>query len=256
MRDNLNEKDDVIEIDLLELFLALKKRALIILAVGLLGGCLSCAVTRFLMTPVYTSTASMLVLTKETTLASLADLQMGSQLTNDYEVLITSRPVLENVIGNLGLDMEYTDLENLITINNPTDTRILEISVEYSDPVMARNVVNELSSEASAFIGDKMEVVPPKMIEEGEVPTEKTSPSMVKNALLGLLLGLVLSGGAVCVTTILDDTIKTEDDITRYLGISTLASVPDRKDYITGKKKSNNKKKKTKTKNDKKQGGK
>lgn len=244
MENTFYEKDDEIEIDLLELLLALKKKALIILAIGLLGGCVACAATRFLMTPVYTSTSSMLVLTKETTLASLADLQMGSQLTNDYQVLITSRPVLQDVIETLGLDMDYVDLERLITINNPSDTRILEISVDYNDPVMAAQIVNELSNTASSFIGDKMEVVPPKTIEEGEIPTEKTSPSMVKNALIGLLLGLFASAGVVCVMTIMDDTIKTEEDISRYLEISTLASIPDRKDYITGKKKGNNRKKK------------
>lgn len=256
MKDTFYDEGDEIEIDLLELLYALKKKALVILAVMLLGGCISCAFTKFLMTPVYTSTASMLVLTKETTLASLADLQMGSQLTNDYEVLITSRPVLEDVINHLGLDMEYEELEKLITISNPSDTRILEISVEYFDPRMAMNIVNELSSVASAFIGDKMEVVPPKMIEEGVMPTEKTSPSMEKNALIGLLLGLLLSAGVICVMTIMDDTIKTEEDVAKYLGLSTLASIPDRKDYITGKKKKDNRKKKQKMKKEKKQGGK
>lgn len=255
MRDTFYDASEEDEIDLLELLFALKKKAMVILAIGLLGGCLSCAFTKFVMTPVYTSTASMLVLTKETTLSSLADLQMGSQLTNDYEVLITSRPVLEDVIEHLGLEMDYKELKELITINNPSDTRILEISVDYYDPLLAKSIVNELSSVASAFIGDKMEVVPPKMIEEGEVPTKKTSPSMEKNALLGVLAGLVLSGGIVCVMTIMDDTIKTEEDVAKYLGLSTLASIPDRKDYITGKKKKDNRKKNQKMKKEKKQGG-
>ena len=82
----------------------------------------------------------MLVLTKETTLSSLADLQMGSQLTKDYRELILSPPVLEETVTDLGLDMEYKDLKDMITISNPSDTRILEISVAHEDPHLAQQI--------------------------------------------------------------------------------------------------------------------
>lgn len=237
-----NMHDDEMEIDLREIFYALKKRIFMILAVGLLCGCLSCVYTKFFMTPVYTSTSSMLVLTKETTLSSLADLQMGSQLTKDYTVLTTSREVLQEVIENQGLDISYKALKSCITLDNPTDTRILNVSVTYPDAEKAKAIVDELANVASAYIGDKMEVIPPKIIEDGEIPTVQTSPSMSKNTMLGLLAGLILSAGIVVVITIMNDSIKTEDDIEKYLGISTLAVVPDRKDYIGKKKKSKKKK--------------
>ena len=62
----------------------------------------------------------MLVITKETTLASLADLQLGSKLTEDYGILITSRPVLQQTIEEVGLDMDYKALRNKISIETPT----------------------------------------------------------------------------------------------------------------------------------------
>lgn len=229
-----NTRED--EIDLREIFFALKKRILIIVAVALLFGCGSCAYTEFFIESVYTSSSTMLVLTKETTLASVADLQLGTQLTKDYSVLITSRPVLQEVVDNLGLDMSYKTLKDCVTVTNPEDTRILELSVTNSDPQMAKTIVDELASVSSEYIGDKMEVVPPKIIDEGEIPTVRTSPSMKKNAMMGVLAGLVLSAGIVVIMTVIDDTLKSEDDIARYLEIATLASVPDRKDYI-GKKK-------------------
>lgn len=236
-----NMHDDEMEIDLREIFYALKKRIFMILAVGLLCGCLSCVYTKFFMTPVYTSTSSMLVLTKETTLSSLADLQMGSQLTKDYTVLTTSREVLQKVIENQELNISYKALKSCITLDNPTDTRILNVSVTYPDAEKAKAIVDELANVASSYIGDKMEVIPPKIIEDGEIPTVQTSPSMSKNTMLGLVAGLILSAGIVVVITIMNDSIKTEDDIEKYLGISTLAVVPDRKDYIGKKKKSKKK---------------
>ena len=223
-----NMHGDEVEIDLREIFYALKKRAFLILAVALLCGCLSCVYTKFFMTPIYTSTSSMLVLTKETTLSSLADLQIGSQ-----------------VIENLNLKMGYRVLRENIVLENPEDTRILNISVTNSDPELAKEIVDELATVASEYIGDKMEVIPPKIIEKGELPIVKTSPSMTKNTFLGLMLGFVLSAGIVVVITVMNDSIKTEDDIEKYLGISTLAVIPDRKDYIGQKKSEKRQKKKS-----------
>lgn len=136
----------------------------------------------------------------------------------------------------------YKALKSCITLDNPTDTRILNVSVTYPDAEKAKAIVDELANVASSYIGDKMEVIPPKIIEDGEIPTVQTSPSMSKNTMLGLLAGLILSAGIVVVITIMNDSIKTEDDIEKYLGISTLAVVPDRKDYIGKKKKSKKKK--------------
>ena len=226
-----NMHGDEVEIDLREIFYALKKRAFLILAVALLCGCLSCVYTKFFMTPIYTSTSSMLVLTTETTLSSLADLQIGSQLTKDYTVLTTSRDVLNQVIENLNLKMGYRVLRENIVLENPEDTRILNISVTNSDPELAKEIVDE--------------VIPPKIIEKGELPIVKTSPSMTKNTFLGLMLGFVLSAGIVVVITVMNDSIKTEDDIEKYLGISTLAVIPDRKDYIGQKKSEKRQKKKS-----------
>ena len=176
--------DDEIEIDLWELFFALKKRILILLVALVAGALLAGAYTKLMITPIYSATSTMLVLTKETTLASLADLQIGSQLTQDYSMLITSRTVLQDVIDNLGLDMDYRTLESNISINNPEDTRILEITVTNPDPEMAKNIVDELSTVSSEFIGDQMEVVPPKVVEEGEIPEHQTSPSLSRNVMM------------------------------------------------------------------------
>lgn len=197
-------------IDLLELFYVLKKKILLILMAALIGGCVAGVYTQFFMTPVYSSMSSILVLSKETTLTSLADLQLGASLTSDYTVLIKSTPVLEQVIENLNLDTTVEELKNQISINNPTDTRILEITVQDTDAAMAKKVVDEIANVSSDYIGDKMEVVPPKVIEVGKIATVRTSPSVKKNIMLGFLLGFVACAGIIVVYAVMDDTIKTD----------------------------------------------
>ena len=223
-----NFDDDEIEIDLLELLREFRRRIWIILGVIVLFGGVAGAFIKFVLTPQFKSTAMVYILSKETTLTSLADLQIGSQLTKDYKIIVTSRRVLNQVIDEMELGLTYKDLKEKVTIDNPQDTRILSISVEDPDPNMAKMIADKIATVSSDYIGDIMEMVPPKLIEEGEVPVLKSSPSNAKNALIGGLLGAVLICGLITVQVVMNDTIRTEEDVTKYLGLSVLASVPER----------------------------
>lgn len=229
------------EINLVWLFYALLKRIWLIIIVAVIFACGTATYTFFRIQPTYTSTSTMLVLTKETTLTSLADLQLGSQLTKDYTVLIASRPVLEEVIVNLDLDMNYKQLRQRVAFENPEDTRILMISVTLNDAKMAKTVVDELAVVASEFIADKMEVAPPKIIEEGEVSGTKTGPNMSKNALIGFVAGAVLVCVIIVIMELMDDSIQTEEDIEKYLEVPMLALVPDKTNGKDKEKKSDRK---------------
>ena len=220
-------REDDMEIDLLELLFEFKKRAWIIILAAVIGCLGAGAYSRLILTPVYTSTAMVYVLSKETTLTSLADLQIGSQLTKDYSVMITSRPVLERVIEKQGLNMTYGQLKARIRISNPADTRILNMTVSDTDPVRAKAIVDEVANASSDYIGDIMEMVPPKIIEQGVVPENPASPSIRKNAVLGGLAFVIAACAVIALKVIMNDTVRSEEDVDKYLGISVLASIPD-----------------------------
>ena len=217
-----------IEIDLLQLWNAIRHRIWLVLLAGFIVADIAFAITKFLITPMYSSSATMLVVTKETTLSSLADLQLGSQLTNDYEIMITSRPVLQEAIEELGLEISYKRLRNMITISNPNDSRMLIISTLQADPELAKNVVDTVAEISSEYIAEKMEVTAPKIIEEGEVPIFQSSPNLLRNTAIGGMLGIIAAVFLICVAVILNDSIQTEDDIERYLQLPVLAVVPDK----------------------------
>ena len=234
-----------IEIDLLQLWNAVRHRIWLVLLAGFIVADIAFAITKFLITPMYSSSATMLVVTKETTLSSLADLQLGSQLTNDYEILISSRPVLQQTVEELNLDISYKRLRSMITISNPNDSRMLIISTLQADPELAKNVVDTVAEISSEYIAEKMEVTAPKIIEEGEVPINQSSPSLLRNTAIGGMLGILAAVFLICVAVILNDSIQTEDDIERYLQLPVLAVVPDKSGSSrksAGRKKSANKK--------------
>lgn len=220
--------DDETEIDLLELLGEFRRKIWLILSVVVLFGAAAGAFSKAVLIPQFKSTAMVYILSKETTLTSLADLQIGSQLTKDYRIIITSRRVLNQVIDEMGLNLTYKELLEKVSIANPQDTRILSITAEDPDPAMAKLIVDKIAAVSSDYIGDIMEMIPPKLIEEGEVPTLQSSPNNLKNTLMGSFAGGVLICAIIIVGVLVNDTIRTEEDVAKYLALSVLASVPER----------------------------
>lgn len=219
--------NDEIEIDLRELFFELLVHWKVILLSTVMVGMIALVVSIFLITPKYESTSALYVLSKSTSITSLADIQMGSNLTNDYIVVVKGRPVLEQVISNLGLeDEDYESLSEKVTLNNPSDSRILEITVQDPDAKAAKRIADEIAEVSSAFISEKMDQDPPTIIQRGYTDGEPVSPNILKNTALGALVGAFLAMAVVVVSYLLNDTIMSTDDVERKLGLNLLGTLP------------------------------
>ena len=179
-----------------------------------------------MMKPVYTSTSILYVLTKTTSITSLSDIQMGTSLTQDYMVVIQSRPVLEKVIQNLGLDMSYGELRSSVSVNNPSNTRFLEITVSNHDAYLAKKIVDELADVSAERMAEVMETQAPNIMDYGQIPESPSSPNLIKNSMIGAMLGFVLICGIIVVMHLMNDTIRTSEDVEKYLGINTLGMIP------------------------------
>lgn len=245
-----SSSDDEITIDLAELFGVLWHWIWLILLVALLLGGAAYAFSKFVIPEEFQSTTKIYVLDKESGSGgqtTYTDLQVGSQLTKDYAELITSRTVIEKVIADNHLESvyDYKEFLNKVEVNTPTDTRIVSITVTDTNPALAQELADDIRVEASDLIIDTMQIDAVNTYEEANLPTEKSAPSCSKWALIGALLGALLVGGIVTLQYILDDTIKTSEDVEQYLGLSTLALIPlDENIGATekgkGKKKKNN----------------
>ena len=172
--------NDEITIDLTELFMALWSRLHIILMAGVLGALIAFVGTNLLVTPMYTSETKVYVLTRSDSTAGITynDLQMGTQLTQDYMQLVTSRPVLEQVIAVLNLDMEPGQLKDMISVETPEGTRILTIRVQSEDPKQAKEIADAVRDSVSIQITEIMDADAVNTVEEGNLPTSPSSPSI------------------------------------------------------------------------------
>lgn len=187
------ENDDEIEIDLKDLVLEILSFWKWVLFALIIGAVTAYCISRFVMVPQYESTSQFYVLSKSMSITSLADIQTGTSLTNDYMVIVEGRPVLEQVIENLGLDETYSSLKKKVTLNNPSNSRILEITVRDANPSMAKKIADEIARVSVAFIQQKMDQDAPNIIQKGYSDGEPVSPNTVKNTAIGGILGMFLA---------------------------------------------------------------
>lgn len=225
-----NTYSEEVEIDLWALLGAIRKNIVVIILAAAAAAIMAYLGTVLFMTPTYDSTTKIYVLNKQDdgmSTVTYSDLQTATQLTKDYMELVTTRPVLEEVISGLGLDdVTYEDLKKQITVSTATDGRIISITATDSDPRQAKNIADSVRNSVSAQIVQVMNVEAVNVVEEANLPEKKARPSNMKNAALGGILGLFASFAAVVLITILDDRIKTEEDVERYLQLSVLGTIP------------------------------
>lgn len=239
------------EVDLVEVFYLLWGHWWQILLSLIAGAALTFAGTYFLITPQYEASARIYIVSASNdSVVNLSDLQVGSSLTADYQELLLSRPLLQDVITNLGLTMGYQSLEQMISITNTTDTRILRILVTSPDPQQAADIANELVNQASIYLPNVMETDPPNLVESAIVPNQASSPSYSRNTVLGALLGAILCCSVLLIRYLMNDTFVTPDDVARYFGIQPLATIPEG-DLGDFNKSNHKKKKRRKAKDDK-----
>ena len=200
MKENMYDEDTI---DLLELARVLLKKWWLILLSAVFGGALALLVTITMINPQYQSNAMLYILSKTTTVTSLADLQLGSELTADFEVIAKSKPVLDSAIEKLKTesDKKFTrdELNQMLSVSNKSDTRILVISATSTDPTdasLVANAVAEATAEQMAYI---MKSDEPTTVEKAEVESTPVSPSLKKNLLMGILAGMVLACGVLVV---------------------------------------------------------
>ena len=222
-KQQINEEQ---EIDLIEVFYKLKSCWKGIFIMGLCGILVGLLYGSLIVKPTYTSTAMVYLRSNKTTTLSLDDLQIGNQLTKDYEIIFKSRPVLEKTIQDLHISMTTDALSNKIIITNPEDSRILKISVESSNPVLSKNIVNSIMENGIDTVSE-IDSQEPYVIEKGIVDTKNVSVSKKKTAMMGGLAGVLVAVGYILIQYLLKDTISSADDIEKVLNVPVLAIIAE-----------------------------
>ncbi|MBQ4157042.1 MAG: polysaccharide export protein [Clostridia bacterium] len=236
-KQGLFEADnDDIEIDVVEMLYRLLEKWKLI-AVGAILGILIMGIYSFVIAkPVYEATSKLYVLASSDSVVNLSDLQIGSYLTSDYVEVFDTWEVHEMVRSNLGLELTDQQMSDMLTIENPSNTRILYITVAHKDPEKAALIANEYAKVSKLYISEVMLTDEPSVLSEAQVPKYPVSPRKKLNLALGMIAGIFIMCAGIVVQFLTDDKIRSEEDVRRYTSLSTLAVVPNNDEVEKGAK--------------------
>lgn len=227
--------DEEMQIDLIEYAYYLKSKLLIIIAVFVVGAVLAGVCTHYLITPQYKATSKVYLVAASGAKIELSDLSIGDSLSEDYRELIQIRPVYNEVIEELGLEYDYKELGKMVEVSYVNDTRIMAITVESPDPEEAKEISNALANKAVTYLPKLMDTSTPNIAEEAITPAAPSSPNLSGNIMKGGILAAVIILAVFTLFFLMDDTVKSEEDVERLIGALPLAVIPDG-GKLTGKK--------------------
>lgn len=218
-----------VEIDVLALLQKLWTKKVFILFTAFYVAVFAFLGSYFFIQPTYTSSTRIYVVNQADDGKNLSaqDLQAGTFLTKDYKEIITSNDVLSEVIKDEKLNMTEADLAKMISVNIPTDTRLISISVNAKTGQDAQSLANKVRDVAAEKIKKVTKVEDVTTLEDAKLPDSPSSPNIKRNVALGAVLGGFLAIVGVLVREILDDRIRRPEDIEDALGLTLLGIVPD-----------------------------
>lgn len=237
MTNNLQNKQDVQEIDLLKLLKVLWSKIWVIAAAAFVGGVLFFVYTLFFIVPLYKSSALLYVNNNSLSIGSSkvnitsGDINASNSLIDTYVVILKSRTTLEKAIKEGELPFTYEQLRSKVSGSSEGNTPVFKITVTDEDPEMAANVCNrivEIMIDQNSGISGIVEGSSVSVIDYAVVARSASSPSYTKNTAIGMLLGFVIACGIVILRSLMDSTIREEEFLLdKYKDIPVLATIPD-----------------------------
>lgn len=224
------QENQAVEIDVFTMLKTLWKRKFSIVLVALVFAIAAFGYSAFLAKKEYQSTSRIYVVSRQNqdnNALTNSDLQAGSYLVKDYREIILSQNVLTQAIEELKLDLTPAELSKKISVSVPTDTRILSITAKDGDPKEAARIANGLRNVAAEKIISVTKVSDVTTLDEAEVPQSPSSPNIRRNVLLGFIAGAGLMVVLLVVVEVLDDRVKSPEDIEELMGLTLLGVVPD-----------------------------
>ena len=213
------------EINLMELLSYFLEKSKIIIITVLV--CLLCGLvyTGFIKDAMYKSDVNVVLVSKNSSL-SQNDIMVNQKLASTYRELVESRSVLSKVIKNLDLDYSIKELQEMIVVESVNDTEILKIVVSSKDSKEAVKIANETASVFEKEISKIYNLENVSIVDKAMLAKEPYNVNIIKDIIIYIGVGLVLSVGVLFVIYYFDNSVKSVEQIERQLGVAVIGTVP------------------------------
>ncbi|MFD1064417.1 YveK family protein [Oceanobacillus locisalsi] len=218
-------------ISLKEIAEVIKKRFVLILTFILGAALIAAVVSYFILTPQYENSSQFIVnqtqQEEDAGQFTEQDLRTNVEIINTYNVIISSPAILDPVINELGLDLTTEQLSDKITVSSEEDSQVVTVTATDEDPVQAVNIANTTVEIFQEEIPSIMNVDNVAILTEAELAENPSpvSPNPILNIAIGIVLGAMAGVGLAFLLEYLDNTIKTEQDITKQFDVPVLGVI-------------------------------
>ncbi len=216
------------EISLVEIGQVLIKRWKLLFFLPLLALAIAYAVSSYIITPQYISSSTLIVMPFTETLEGGAvirhDIESTRQVVQSCKELTMSIESMQRVIGDLNLPYTANELRSIVTI---TVGDVTNVSVTDPNPVRAYDINNQVTQVFMEFITDAAHLDNVQLLNPAQIPLSPTSPRVGLNMAIAFVLGLMIAVALAFLFEHLDNTIKTSDDVQKYLGLPVLGVIPE-----------------------------
>ncbi|UOR11655.1 YveK family protein [Halobacillus amylolyticus] len=218
-------------ISLKEIFEVLKKKMWMIIAITGGAAIISAIVTLFVLTPTYQASSQFIVnqsaSQQEESPYDINDIRTNVELISTYNVIIKSPAILDQVIESMNLDISSDALSNKIQVASAEQSQVVTVTVTDESRSMAVELANSTVETFQQTIPDLMSVDNVNILspaEEVENP-QQVSPKPLLNIAIALVVGLMVGVGLAFLLEYLDNTVKTEQDIEKTLGLPLMGVI-------------------------------
>lgn len=229
--ENTDNNEAALEIDLLPLLLHLLKKLWIIILVAVISGTVTYTASKMFVKPTYrcgfTAYINNRLATSDKELLTSSDVTAAKELVKTYANILKSNTILSSADEVFDLDYSVEKLKKMISTEIQDGTEIIQIYVVAKTPEEAYKVATAIASTAPENMADIVEGSSMKIVEFPQMPKAKYQPSYTRYALIGFLLGALLSAAVLIIRYLLDDTVTDEAEIENRLNVPVLGVIPD-----------------------------
>lgn len=207
----------------------LKKRFMLIFIVTILCTFVSAIFSYLIVDPKYKADISVIIGKKEdgqSTSYNYNDIMMYQKLVKTYSTIATSRTVIEDVKSKQNLDYTVEQIKSMISATPQGDSQLLTLTVESESPETSARIANQLAYSLKAISKDILNEDSVHILDEALIPTAPSSPRPMLNMLIAFFIGLMVSVGIVFLLEYLDNTVKTQEDVEKLIGIPVIGIIP------------------------------
>lgn len=231
----MNNEDDVIEIDLLQVWEIIKKNILLFISICLICSAIGFSLAKFILPEKYEATAKIIIVKDEqaNTSSSItySDLQTTQKLAATYKQVFMSEAISDVVINNLDLynkyDIDTKAYNKMVTVSAEDNTEVMSIKVETTDPELSARMANEIVDVFISKIYTIYDVQNISILNNAKVPTEKSAPSTVKITAIAGFVGLLICAIVIIIKLFTDTKVKTEEEVKAIFDYPIIGSVPE-----------------------------